>query len=482
MTKNLEVVIVGAGMSGLLMGIKLQEAGVPFTIYEKAAEVGGTWRDNRYPGLFCDVPSRYYSYSFAPNPDWSRWYSPGNEIQYYFERIAADYSLRHRIRFGEEVTSARRVGGRWQVSTAGGEEVSADVLILATGILHHPKMPDIPGRDSFAGAAFHSARWDSDVVLEGKRIGVIGNGSTGVQLTAELPDIAGRLTLFQRTPQWVLPLPNPRYSRVTRWVMRRSKALNRLAYRGWQKALETMFAGLTHPGWQQSLLAGLCRWHLRTVRDPELRRKLTPDYQAGCKRLAMSWRFYKAVQLPNVEVVTEPIDQIEPAGIRTSDGKLHELDVIVFATGFDAHAYMRPMELISEDGMSIDDLWRERVSSYRTVALPSFPNVFTLGGPFSPINNQSVIKVSETQADYVMQLIRLLRDGEVSALVPTEKATTQFMESMREAVPGTVWAGGCHSWYEDRDGTLTVWPWVAQRHREMLRTPDLEDFEVEYQK
>ncbi|HEX8075999.1 MAG TPA: NAD(P)/FAD-dependent oxidoreductase [Thermoleophilaceae bacterium] len=478
--RNPTVAIVGAGLSGLCMAIKLKEAGVEdLTIYEKAADVGGTWRENTYPGLSCDIPSSYYSYSFEPNPDWTHLYAPGHEIQDYLRRVAERYGLLRHIRFSTEVERAGFHDGRWRVETSGGETAETDFLIAACGILHHPRYPDIPGIGSFAGATFHSSRWDHDVALGGRRVGVIGTGSTGVQLVAALPDVVGRLTHFQRTPQWVFPMPNPRRRGVTRPIMRRFPGLSRLFYRLAQGWVEIGGRAMVEPGFQRWFMTTACRLHLRTVRDPELRRKLTPSYSPMCKRLVYSARFYQAVQRPNVEVVTEGIERIEPGGVLTRDGVLHELDVLVLATGFDSHAYLRPIELTGPDGTTLEQAWSEGVKAYRTVALPGFPNFFMLMGPHSPIGNQSLIMIAENQADYIVSWIRMFADGRFRAATPTAEATRRYNEQIRDAMPGTVWTTGCDSWYIGKDGVPELWPWRVERHREMLREPAPEEFELQ---
>jgi cation diffusion facilitator CzcD-associated flavoprotein CzcO len=474
------VAIVGAGMSGLCMGVKLRQAGIDsFTIHEKASSVGGTWRENTYPGLSCDVPSRFYSYSFAPNPDWSRQFSPGPEIWSYFERIADRYGLRPHIRFDSQIVAAHHDGERWRLRTAAGAEETADFVISATGVLHHPRYPDIEGLDSFAGAAFHSARWDHSVPLAGKRIGVVGTGSTGVQITCALAGVGRHYSLFQRTPQWVLPIPNRPYSRFTKSLLRRSPALNRLAYRAAQEWMEhTLGEAVVRPGWQRRAIGAACRLNLARVKDPELRRKLTPDYEPMCKRLVMSSEFYTAIERPNVELVTERIERIEPEGIRTAEGMLHELDVLVLATGFDAHAYMRPMELVGPHGEMLEDIWPDEPYGYLTVALPGFPNFFCLMGPHSPVGNQSLIAVAETQASYALWFIERFRAGALGSAAPTAAATTRFNAELRAAMPSTVWTTGCSSWYIGADGMPMLWPWTPRRHRQMLAQPSLADFDV----
>ena len=478
-TRTPRVAIVGGGMSGICMGLKRQRAGIDdFTIFEKGTALGGTWRDNTYPGLYCDVPSRFYQLSFAMNPDWTHRFSPGAEIWEYFDRVATEHGLRDRIRFETEIVSARHEGGRWRLRTADGAEDEADFLVSATGFLHHPRYPEIEGLDSFEGASFHSARWDHSVPLEGRRIGVIGTGSTGVQIVTALAGVGSSLTMFQRTAQWILPYPNSRYSRVTRALHRRFPSFDRLAFRATQRQFEAFSHALTRPGWARRLISFACRANLRTVRDPELRRKLTPPYQPMCKRLVVSGSFYRAVQRHGVDVVDQRIERIEPAGIRTTDGELHELDVLVFATGFDSHAYLRPMELIGPNGESLEDVWAAGPRSYRTVALPGFPNLFMMIGPQSPIGNYPLTFVAETQANFAIGWMRKWMAREVDLIAPRADAARVFETERREALPGTVWVTGCDSWYLGADGVPEIWSWEPERHREMLAELREAEFEL----
>ncbi|BBY42262.1 flavin-containing monooxygenase [Mycolicibacterium celeriflavum] len=478
--RAVKVAIVGAGMSGICMAIKLQEAGIDdYVIYESADDVGGTWRDNTYPGLTCDVPSRFYSYSFKPNPNSSRFMAPGPEIHSYFRQVANERGIRSRIRFGTEVTSAHHRDGRWWVGTSAGEE-PFDVLVTATGVLRVPRCPDIAGLETFAGPSFHSSRWDHSLSLSDKRIGLIGTGSTGVQITSELGGKVRELTVFQRTPQWVYPSPNMRYRPITKAALQRWPILNRLGYRFWQTYIENSLGRATvERCWQRRLMSAMCRWNLRlSVRDPELRRKLTPDYQPMCKRIVLSGHYYQSIQKPGVHLVTEAIDHIEPGGVVTADGARHELDVLVFATGFDAHAYVRPMEIVGPDGSTLDELWENGAHAYRSVALPGFPNLFMLMGPHSPVGNQSLVIIAEDQADYVMWWINQIHDGRVLTAAPTEAATKEYNEDMKAAMPQTVWLTGCNSWYLGKDGLPELFPWRPSRHRELLQVPDVADFEV----
>jgi len=294
-------------------------------------------------------------------------------------------------------------GGAWRLRTEDGREDAYDFIVTAAGGLVHTRKPDIPGLADFAGAAFHSAEWDHSVPLAGRRIGVVGTGSTGMQITRALAPVAGRYELYQRTPQWIMPIANRRYSRLSRALLRRFPSLNLVSYRVWQALFESTFGTATvQPGWQRSLVGAVCRRHLDSVKDPELRARFTPPDEPMCKRLVMGTGFYELFERPDVELVDAGIDHVEPRGIVTRDGVLHELDVIVLATGFDAHAFVRPMELIGPGGLRLSEVWDAEPFGYRSVALPGFPNVLMLIGPHSPFGNQSLFTISETQMDFAM--------------------------------------------------------------------------------
>ena len=382
--RPLRFAIIGAGMSGILSAIKLREAGFDdFTIYEKADRLGGTWRENSYPGLACDVPSHLYSYSFEPNPEWSHRFSPGGEIQAYFEGVARRHGVSPRIRFGAEVTRGEFSGGRWQLETKDGRRDEADVVIAATGVLHHPNLPSIDGLDRFGGALFHSARWDHAVRLEGRRVGIVGTGSTAVQITSAIVDRVAKLSLFQRTAQWIMPQANPAYSEAERAEFRRHPELVDQLHADLAKLFAAFSNGLVDANSpQMRAIEDTCRANLeQSVRDPVLREKLRPDYRAACKRLVMSPDFYRAIQQPNAEVVTEGIERVDAEGVRTRDGRLHELDVLVLATGFRVDRFMRPMQVIGRDGLLLDTVWAQRPSAYLSISIPGFPNLFMLNGP-----------------------------------------------------------------------------------------------------
>lgn len=473
-----EICIVGAGMSGIAMGVVLKKAGIhDFRIFEKSHGVGGTWRENRYPGLTCDVPSFFYSYSFEPRLDWSHRFSPGPEIRAYFEGVTEKYGLLEHISFGEPVESARFEGGMWEIETGRGERLRSRVLIAATGPLHHPHRPEIPGLEDFEGALFHSAEWDEDVPLEGRRIGVIGNGSTGVQMMEPLSELASELTLFQRTAQWIYPVGNVRYSEKQKRRKRRFPFIATLTRAFYKRMFELTSVAVVEEGRLRRNLAKGCRDHLATVEDPELRRKLTPDYEPGCKRLIMSRTFYPTMQKENVHLETSGIERIERTGVRTTDGVLHELDVLLLATGFRAHAWGIDT-VVGADGLSLKEAWAQGTRTYKSIGVPGFPDFFMLVGPNSPIGNISVIDVSETQAGYILDCIQRLRRTPGATMEPRRDATEAFHAELLEAMKGTVWVTGCNSWYLDEDGVPTLWPWSAGRFHREMRHPDFSDYEI----
>jgi len=475
-SESVETCIIGAGMSGLLMGIRLKKAGLPFRIIEKSDSVGGTWRDNRYPGLTCDVPSFFYSYSFEPNLDWSHRFSGGPEIRSYFEGVAEKYSLGSSISFEETVDSACFEDGRWTIETAGGESIRADVLVDATGPLHIKRYPEIPGLESFQGVCFHSADWNDEAEIRGRRVGVIGNGSTGVQMMAPLSEEASHLTMFQRTPQWIFPVGNKRYSERERTWTRRIPLLASMTRRIFKFLFDKSSVGVTEDGyWRRRMQKG-CRDYLETIKDPGLKAKLTPDYEPGCKRLILSTSFYPTLHKPNVDLVTERIKRIVPEGVETVDGMVHQLDVLVLATGFQAHEW-GIKNVRGLGGVSLRESWRKGPRTYRSISMPGFPNYFMVVGPNSPIGNISIIDVSETQTRYILECVKGLEGKKRVALSPRVEAAEAFQADLREAMKGTVWVSGCNSWYIDPEGTPTLWPWSARHFHEVLRRPDFDDYD-----
>ena len=478
--RPVEVAVIGAGMSGICIAAKLRHAGIDtFRVLEKGQDIGGTWRDNRYPGLSCDVPSRLYSYSFLPNPGWSQVFAPGSEIQQYFQRAVDDLGVRQHVDLGWEVASASWDGQQWELLAVDGRRHRADVVVTATGVLHHPRLPDIPGLDDFGGEVFHSARWPDGLDLTGRRVAVVGTGSTAAQIVAAVAEQVDHLHVLQRSAQWILPIPNHPHGRWTQRLLGRVPVANQVVYRAYRAGLNRLFGrATTEPGMARWAIATACRWNLRLgVRDGDLRERVTPDHEPMCRRLIMSAGYYPAIQRPNVEVVTTAIREVEADGLRLVDGRLREVDVLVLATGFDAHAYLRPMQ-VTGDGDTLEHAWAEGPRAYRTVALPGFPNLFTIMGPHSPIGNFSLIAVAESQADYILGWIDQMRRGAVVAVAPRREATDAYNAELRAALPGTVWATGCTSWYLGPDGLPELWPWSPDRHRRMLADRDESEFDI----
>jgi cation diffusion facilitator CzcD-associated flavoprotein CzcO len=473
--KQPRIAIIGAGISGILVGIKLSERGLTdYTIYEKAETLGGTWRDNRYPGIACDVPSHLYVYSFAHNPDWTHRYATGPDIQAHYSKVADQYGVSSHIRCNSEVASAEWTGRDWTLTMKGGETISADILISAVGRLHHPKLPDIKGLDSFTGQAFHSARWPKGLGIDGKRIGIIGTGSSATQMTAAIAGKAEKLSLFQRTPQWVIAVPNPKIEGWRRWLFRLWPSAMNTYYDKLEQEIIALTAGFLEG--DTSAVQAFAQAGLDTVRDPELKAKLTPNYKAGCKRLVLSPDFHQAVQHPQVELVDTSIDHVAPQGIVTSDGRLHELDVLVLATGFKVDAFMRPMTMTGENGVTLDEVWADTPMNYRSLMIPHMPNFFMINGPYSPGGSSAIPGIIEVQTAYMMKCIdRLLARG--VALTPSPARSAELIAELRERAKKTIWAtGGCKSWYLDKDGVPIYNPVSLPELKQQLAEPAFDDF------
>lgn len=478
--RDLRVIVIGAGMSGILSAIKLRERGITdLAIYEKADRLGGTWRENTYPGIACDVPSHAYSYSFALNPDWSQHFAPGEEIQAYFEKVAHDFEVDGLIQFGKEIVRAEWDGSQWVVETSDGQSDRAEILIGATGVLHHPSIPDIAGLETFEGSMFHSARWDHSVELAGKRVGVIGTGSTAVQITCALAETVDQLCLFQRTAQWVLPVPNPPFTDEERTAHEADPEGLRHLHEDLGRRMTDLVSSALIDAESPNMarIESQCLENLETVADPELREQLRPDYRAACKRLIMSPDFYEKVQEPTVSLITSGIERIEPGGVRTADGELHELDVLVLATGFKVDRFLRPMEVVGVDGQTLEDAWTPRPLAYLAISVPGFPNLFMLNGPNGPVGNFSLIEIAERQFEYIAQLIDQVRSGACAGIAPNAETTDAYEDSRVEASKQTIWMTGCRSWYLDDRGIPATWPWTFDRFIEEMAAPKLEAFD-----
>jgi cation diffusion facilitator CzcD-associated flavoprotein CzcO len=477
--KNPSVAVIGAGMTGILLAIKLREAGInDITILEKADKLGGTWRENTYPGLACDVPAHMYTYSFQGNPEWEHRFAHGDEIQAYFEKVAGDYNVTEQIRFNEAVDESHYQDRQWHLVTSKGNKLVVDFVIAATGILHHPAYPDIDGIDSFKGDMWHTARWNHDVDLAGKRVGIIGTGSTAAQIISEISDKVGQLTVFQRTPQWIFSIPDKEYNEEDKTRLRgNQKLMSKLSARYAFVMRNTFTAAVTGNKLAHGIVSWMTKRNLRkSVRDPELRAKLTPDYKVGCKRLIFSSTFYDAMQRDNVYLETTGIDRISENGVVVQGGEEHELDVLILATGFKPFNFMRPMDLTGRDGLSIDEAWSKKIQAYRSLCIPGFPNFFLMLGPNAPIGNYSVIAMSEVQTQYLLKLIDHWRQGTLETVEATEEAKVRYNEHIKAGMGKTVWVGGCQSWYLDADGDPALWPYSWDQWVKELEEPDLDDF------
>jgi cation diffusion facilitator CzcD-associated flavoprotein CzcO len=480
--RALRVVIIGAGMAGLLPAIRLLQRGeADFTIYEKGDTVGGTWRENRYPGLSCDTPAHEYTYSFARNPEWSAYYAPGPEIQQYFDRVTDTYGIRQHIRFNTEITSCRYEDGRWRIETKDGGKDVADVVIAATGVLHHPNLPDIPGLQDFAGDWFHSARWDDSVRLDGARIGVIGNGSTGVQIVSALAKRAAHLVHIIRSPQWIMPCQVKTYTEDEKRVFRVDPAaIEAICFSPDMLARRNRFTSaiidVNSP--QLAEIHAVVEKNLEdSVRDSVLREKLRPNYRAACKRLIFAAHYYEAVQQSNVAVEVGAIERVEPKGVRMRSGAFHELDVLALATGFKADQFVRPMTITGRGGVDLGEVWATRPKAYYAMAIPDFPNFFLLNGPSGPVGNFSLVDIAERQWAYIDQLLELLRSRQCNAIAPRAEALEAYEVARADAAKRTVFASGCKSWYLDAEGVPQTWPWSYDHFTEVMAAPRLEDYE-----
>jgi cation diffusion facilitator CzcD-associated flavoprotein CzcO len=476
---DLDVAIIGAGFSGLCMAIKLKESGYQsFKIFEKASDLGGTWRDNRYPGCACDVPSHLYSFSFEQNPDWSRSFSPQAEIWRYMKACAGKHGILPHMRFNAGVASALydESAQLWRLRLKDGETVTARTVVSGIGALHLPAFPKLKGLESFAGRSFHSSEWDESYDLTGKRVAVIGTGASAVQIVPNIADKVATLALFQRTPSWILPRMDRAYADKTKNRFRNFPFLQRLLRNVIYWVLESRALGfISKPGILKPAEKMARDYIARTIPDPALRAKLTPDYAIGCKRILISDDFYPALARPNVELVTDAIKEVTPQGIVTEDGKLRELDAIVFATGFRATELLSEMPVTGRGGRKLADDWKDGAQAYYGIAVAGYPNFFMLLGPNTGLGHNSVIFMIEAQVRYVMDCLRW-GAGEVEVRADVQR---DFNATIRAKMDRTVWKSGCRSWYLNADGSnSTIWPGFTVDYWWKTRRARRGDFEV----
>ncbi|MFE7409607.1 flavin-containing monooxygenase [Streptomyces laurentii] len=482
--EHVRVAVIGSGFGGLGAAVRLRREGITdFVVLERADSVGGTWRDNDYPGCACDVPSHLYSFSFAPNPDWPRTFSGQRHIRAYLEHVTDTFGIRPHLRLSHEVTRTTWNADelRWDIETSRGT-FSADVVVSATGPLSDPKIPDIPGLDGFTGKVFHSARWDHDYDLTGKRVAVVGTGASAIQIVPAIQPRVARLTLFQRTPPWVMPRVDRPISAPERWL-HRQLPFTTAARRGILWGIrELQVSAFTKRPDELGLVERLAKANItRAVKDPALRAKLTPSYRLGCKRILLSNAYYPALTRPNVDVVASGLKEIRGNTVVAADGTETEVDAIVFGTGFHVTDMPIAERVVGADGGTLAERWKNGMEALRGATAAGFPNFMTIIGPNTGLGNSSMILMIESQLNYMADYLRQLDAlGGRAALAVRPGAVDGWNRRVQSRMRRTVWkAGGCDSWYLDANGrNTTLWPGTTSAFRRETRTVDLSEYEV----
>ena len=479
--QHVRIAAIGAGFSGLALGIRLLQEGMDdFVLLERKGDVGGTWRDNTYPGCACDVPSHLYSFSFAPNPDWTRTYSQQPEIYEYIRRTASESGVLRNVRFGHEVQSSRwnDDAQHWEIETSAGS-LTASFLVSAMGPLSAPAWPKVDGLDSFEGKIFHSAEWDHDHDLDGAKVGVIGTGASAIQFVPAIQPQVGQMHVFQRTPPWIMPRPDRATTRFERRVYRRfpllQKLVRTLVY--WRQEF-LLVPGLVYRPQLMKVLELASRWHLRHhVRDEKLREELTPDYTLGCKRILISDEWYPALGSDNVEVVHSGIEEVRAHSILTEDGTEREIDTIILGTGFRATDMVGSEHIYDGEGRSLHEAWQASPQAHLGTTVSGFPNMFLLVGPNLGPGHTSVVFYTESQVRYIMKALEALEDRGATSFDVRKDVQDAYNADLQERMRGTVWTtGGCNSWYLDETGrNTTLWPGFSWELR--LRTREFDETE-----
>jgi cation diffusion facilitator CzcD-associated flavoprotein CzcO len=479
------VLIVGAGFAGIGMAIRLKQAGIDdFTIIERADRVGGTWRDNTYPGIACDIPSHLYSYSFEPNPTWTRLFAPQEEILAYLEHCATKYGVRPHIRFGTAATGASfdERTGLWTVQTGDGTSITARVVVSGSGhALSRPVFPDVPGREAFQGKSMHSARWDHDYSLEGKTVAVVGTGASAIQIIPSIAAKVGKMYVFQRTPSWVAPKPDRKITKREQDTLRDKPYVQMLARRAIYWFLETMAVGyVVEPRLNKIREYRSLQFLRKSVSDPALRKKLTPNFRLGCKRILISNDYYATLQRKNVELVTDGIAEIRANSIVTKDGKERSVDVIVYATGFETSEAKPPFPIAGRGGLDLARAWARNIEAYLGTTIPGFPNAFLLVGPNMGLGHSSMIFMMESQFAYVLDAIQTMRSKRIKSVEVRRAIATRYNDKLQKRLEHTVWnSGGCSSWYLTSNGkNTTAWPGFTFEFRLKTRRFDATNYDI----
>jgi cation diffusion facilitator CzcD-associated flavoprotein CzcO len=474
------ILIIGAGFAGIGLGIRLLRAGITdFIILERGDDVGGVWRDNRYPGAACDVKSHLYSFSFEPNPDWSREYAPQAEILAYLRRCAEKHGLLEHVRFGTSVEGARydETTHRWDLETSRGT-FRGRVLVLGIGGLNRPSFPTLPGQEAFAGTTFHTAMWDAKAKLEGKRVGIVGTGASAIQVVPNIASNVEHLTVFQRTASWILPKDDGEIPESRRARFRQMPLLRRLERLGIYWGSEARVLPLVkRPDIMQKHAEPMALKYLEaTVRDPKLREKLTPKYRMGCKRILLSNDYYPALCRENVNLVTEPIQSVDGSGIRTTT-EHHPLDVIIYATGFHTGDAGAPFNIVGKGGRTLDDAWSGGIEAYLAATVSGFPNMFFICGPNSGLSHSSMIFMIESSINYVVDALETMRRRGIAAVDVRADVMARYNADLARKLTGTVWDSGCASWYLDQNGrNVALWPGFTFEFRRRTRHFDAKHY------
>ncbi|WP_197084437.1 flavin-containing monooxygenase [Saccharothrix sp. ST-888] len=482
-TRHVRVAVIGSGFGGLGAGVRLRRAGITdFVILERADSLGGTWRDNSYPGCACDVPSHLYSFSFAPNPEWPRSFSHQPDIRAYLERVADTFGLRPHLRFNTEVTELRweQEHTRWRVSTGAGVW-TADAVVSASGPLADPQMPDLPGLAEFPGRVFHSSRWDHDFDLRGKRVAMVGTGASAAQIVPAIQPVVGRLTVFQRTPAWVLPRADREISVLEKWLHSKVPPTGMLRRASVFAMRELQVGAFTRrPGALRVVQQMAVRNLERGIADPQLRARLTPDYRIGCKRILLSNTFYPALAAPNAEVITSPLAEVRGSTLVAADGSEAEADAIVFGTGFHVTDLPIAERVFGIGGHSLAEEWKGGMEALRGSTVHGFPNLFFVIGPNTGLGNSSMILMIESQLNYIVDALKTLEAVGATAMQPTVRAQRHWNLEVQHRMQRTVWlTGGCRSWYLDSEGRNSVaWPGSTSAFRRATRRVDLAEYEL----